>query len=496
MTINLPFSKLRAVLGPPITVPRDATPEQLEAARRAVETTLDAATERAYQLAGADPARATSPAILTARRGPPPPGARYAVYRALTRALTPALGLVLGWRLRQGKEDPARWPERKGIAGLTRPSGTLAWFHAASVGETNAILPVIAELKARRPDIGVLLTTGTVTSARIAQARAGAGVIHQYVPLDAPAYVTRFLDHWAPDVGILTEGDIWPNLLVSAVARKVRMVLVNARMSPRSYQRWRRNRTMARPLFGRFSLVLAQNDKLQRWFTDLGAPDVRVSGNLKLDAPAQPVDAAALAQLSTAIAGRPVWIAASTHAGEEEIAVAVHRRLADQFPGLLTIIAPRHPQRGREIADGITAQGLGVAMRATGALPTPQTAVYVADTLGELGTLYTAAPIAFVGGSLVTHGGQNPIEAVQAGAAVVSGPHTSNFADIYAALERAGGALRVDEPQSLADAIASLLADPAKAEASRQQARRVVDGLSGSLAMTVDAIIGLLPRGH
>jgi 3-deoxy-D-manno-octulosonic-acid transferase len=493
MTINLPFSRVGGAVGAPIYVPRDASAEEIAAAQLAVEQGLDAATAKAYALAGADPDRATPASVLARRDGPPPPGWRFGLYRALTRAASPALGLMLAYRRRRGKEDEARAAERRGIASVARPAGPLAWLHAASVGETNALLPLIAELRKARPDVALLLTTGTVTSARIAAERLGAGVIHQYIPLDAPQYVARFLDHWQPNLGVFMEGDVWPNLVLDATRRGVPLALVNGRMSSRSFSRWRRNRGLARQLFGRFTVVLAQNEKLARRFGELGALDARVTGNLKIDSPPPPLDPSALAGLTAATGSRPRWIAASTHPGEETIIAAAHKLVRAAMPEALTIIVPRHPDRGPAIAEALAATGLVVRRRAAGEFPEDRTDIYVADTLGELGTFYSLAPIAFIGGSLVPHGGQNPIEAVRRGAVVLSGPATDNFADAYSVLRDSAGARLVHSAEELANEVVSLLKDDGEVGRMRQSGERALETLAGALGRTVDTLLGLLP---
>lgn len=494
MTINLPNSKLAAAAGPAVRVPRDATPEQLETLRQEVENHLNDAMRRAYQLAGADVTRATPAGALGPDVPPRKPGLRLKLYRTVTRAMEP---LVPGWlalRARHGKEVAARRAERFGIASMGRPEGPLVWVHAASVGETNAALPVIAALREARPDLSFLLTTGTRTSAMLAENRLGPRGMHQFVPLDSPKYARRFLEHWKPDAAVFTESEIWPNLILETAARKIPLALINARMSNRSFKRWRRNSGMAAMLFGRFQLVLAQNARLARSFTLLGARNVVVSGNLKIDSPPPPVNSRALDQLRSAIGQRPLWLAASTHPGEDEQIAAAHKLIAERHPTLLTIIVPRHPERGPSIADMVGSQGLKASLRSAGALPDADVTIYVADTIGELGTFYTLTPIAFIGGSLVAHGGQNPIEAARHGAAILTGPYTHNFTDSYAALTEKGGARVVTDAASLAEAVNDLLSDGKALAHMTQGADAALEGLAGALALTTEGILNLLPQ--
>ncbi len=418
-----------------------------------------------------------------------------AAYRTATRALQPIVPAVLAYRSRKGKEDPARAPERMGIASRPRPEGQLIWLHAASVGETNAVARLIGELKARHPEASVLLTTGTKTSAALAAARMGDQIIHQYIPVDGPSYVAKFLDYWRPDLGVFVESEIWPNLVQAAAQRSIPLALVNARLSERSLVSWRRRPAMARRLFGSFNVVLAQTEWLSRQFGKLGAPDARPAGNLKYDSAALPVDRAAAAEFAHAVGDRPLVLAASTHPGEDAMIGAALRDLLRERPNLLMVIVPRHPERGAAIVAELKAMGLAVAQRSTGGLPDATTSVYVADTLGELGLFYTSAPVAFIGGSLIEHGGQNPIEAIQLGAAVISGPHWRNFSEVYGALQLKEGCRKISAPSELAPAIAALLADPAAAERMRRNARNVVDNFGGALAKTLAALEPLLQPG-
>lgn len=493
MTINLPFSKLAFVGGDPIFVPADADDATLEMKRRELEVALNAVTARAYQLAGGDVERAT-PLYRLAAKSPPPPGLRLKLYRAGMSALRPAAPLLLRAREKRGKENPARRGERLGIASLPRPAGRLIWAHAASVGETLSVLPLIDDILNATSDAHVLLTTGTTTSAELATKRLPERAFHQYVPIDAPSYAARFLQHWRPDLGVFTESDIWPNLILAAAERKIPLALINARMSPRSQKRWRKNASVGRPLFSRFSVVLAQNAAIARAMERLGAPNIIVSGNLKIDAPAPPVDMLALDALRAATGTRPIFLAASTHPGEDAIVAAAHRDAASSLTGLLTIIAPRHPERGAALAEELAVAGLSTARRGAGELPDAQTDIYVADTIGELGTLYALAPLAFVGGSLIPHGGQNPIEAVRRDCAVLTGSQHHNFRDVYEALIAAKGAIVADSAADIAAAVRELLASRQKLATMRSAATTALAGISGAQAKTLAALNPYLSR--
>ena len=283
------------------------------------------------------------------------------LYQGLTAAAVPIADLVLRMRLKRGKEHPARWPERRGQTRVRRPDGPLVWMHCASVGEFLAILPLIERLDAR--DINLLVTSGTVTSAEMAQRRLPQGVIHQFVPMDMPQFVGRFLNHWKPDLALFVESDLWPNLITASAKRKIPLILINGRLSERSFRRWRRMPRTIGTLLGHFDLCLAQSAEDAARYAGLGAPRYVTTGNLKLDAPAPPADTEKLWSLQGAIGQRPVIAGASTHPGEEASLIDVHRRLRHSFPGLLTILVPRHPERGAGIAEIARVAGLNYAQR-------------------------------------------------------------------------------------------------------------------------------------
>ncbi|HET7850159.1 MAG TPA: 3-deoxy-D-manno-octulosonic acid transferase [Pseudolabrys sp.] len=407
-------------------------------------------------------------------------------YRLLSVAATPLAPLLLARRLSRGKEHRARMAERRGESSIARPPGSLIWVHGASVGELTTALPLVERIRAR--GFNVLVTTGTVTSAGLAEQRLSRGAVHQFVPLDSPRFVRRFMRHWQPNLALFVESDLWPNLMLEAADEGVPLILVNGRLSESSYRRWRRfPRTIAN-LLHRFDLCLARTASDAARYEELGAPRVVTAGNLKLDVPPPPTDADALASLQKAIRDRPVIAAASTHGGEEAMIIHAHKRLRARFPGLLTIVAPRHPERGPAIAELARSAGMTAALRSLREKPERKTAIYIADTMGELGLVYRLAPIVFVGGSLVPHGGQNPIEAAKLGAAILHGPQVSNFEEIYAALDAANGAREIANADELADRIAGWLADPAARAAVADSAGKTVEGLGGALERTMRAL--------
>ena len=483
-TINLPFSALAIVIGDPVRVATSNDVESIEAGRLAIEQALAEVTSRAYALAGGIDPLNMQAAVK--------PGLSLKAYRALTSLAVPFAPLILAWRTRRGKEEPDRRSERYGRASAPRPKGFLAWFHASSVGEANAALPVIETIAAERPEVRMLLTTATVTSARLARSRLPKNVLHQYVPLDNKSYVQRFLHHWRPDLAVLVESEIWPNLVLETKGEGIPLLLINGRMSSSSFKRWRRRPGLSRPLFSAFDLVLAQNDSLAERFAQLGVARTLDVGNLKADAPPPPADLPGKRRLAAAISGRIVWLAASTHPGEEELVAEAHKKMKQDQPTLLTIIVPRHPERGKPIAEALGAN-LRVALRSEGQLPEASTDIYVADTIGELGLFYALSPIAFVGGSLIERGGQNPVEPIKLGAAVLTGPNWQNFRDSYTELLKASGCKEVGNAASLADAALGLLKDEGARKEMTRRAEAAIAAMSGALPRTLAEIEPYLP---
>lgn len=420
--------------------------------------------------------------------------AALALYRLIGRLATPFVRAALTARTRAGKEDPARRHERLGRPRMPRPSGPLVWLHAASVGETVSVLPLVQRLVGE--GLHVLVTSGTVTSARIAADRLPMGAFHQFVPVDLPGCVEGFLDHWRPGAALFVESEIWPATVAATHRRGIPLVLVNARMSQRSFDRWRRFDGVPRALFRRFTTALAQAAGDGERLAALGVGSVVVTGNLKFDGLPLSRDGAQAARLAQAIGDRPVWVAASTHPGEEALAVEAHRLARARLPRLLTVIAPRHPDRGDALRHDFAEQGLAVASRSRGEWPGPHTDVHLMDTIGEMGLVYGAAPIAFVGGSIAPRGGQNPIEPARLGVAVLHGPSTQNFAEVYGDLDAAGGATVITDAESLAGAIVRLGLDVPARAAQVAAARAVVARSEGALDRTMAALAPILAEAR
>lgn len=416
------------------------------------------------------------------------------LYGALTATAALLAPLYLHLRALHGKEDRARLAERFGRDAGPRPEGKLVWLHGASVGETRVTLTLAAALAAARPDNNLLLTTQTRTGADVAQAGLPPRAAHRFAPIDSPGAARCFLDHWRPDLAVFTESELWPALIGALSERGTKLALVNARMSGRSLRRWaRRAPDSAAFLLSRFAWIGAADTATAGGLAGLSGRAVERTGNVKLDALALDHDAPALAALKTAIGGRAVWCAASTHKGEEEIVLSAHEALRFGAPDALLILVPRHPARGDAVEALIRARGFSVARRSRNEPPGPGVDVYLADTIGEMGVLLRAAPLALLGGSLVSRiGGHNPAEPVQAGAVLLSGPHVSNFAEAYDEFAARGGARIVADAAALARALAALLVDPERRAAMCAAADSVLAESGGAAARTVAALLTLL----
>ncbi|MBX9460603.1 MAG: 3-deoxy-D-manno-octulosonic acid transferase [Brevundimonas sp.] len=416
-------------------------------------------------------------------------------YRLLTRLIEPLAPRLLDARAKQGKEDPARVDERLGLASRARPAGDLVWLHGVSVGETLSLLPVVERLRAKRPDLTVLVTSGTLTSAALLAKRLPPGVIHQFAPVDAPGAVRAFLDHWRPAAAVFVESELWPNLILEARRREVKLVLASARITEKTVEGWRRFPAAAREIVCAFDRVLPQDEASAARLESLGA---RVDGhvNLKLAGAAPPHDPGAFTRLSAAIGDRPVVVAASTHDGEEIALVRALDKLADR---LCLILVPRHPERSAAIAAALTRDGYRFARRSDGREPDRDTDLYVADTLGEMGLFLRLADVVVMGGSFSAAlekppvGGHNPLEPARLGKPAVTGPDMSNWAAVTDALVQAGGLAVVEAPWDLPAVLAPLLADDKAARAMGERGRRAAAEAGSGLDRLWDGLTPLLP---
>ncbi len=408
------------------------------------------------------------------------------LYRRLTRWAAPFAGTILNWRLKRGKEDAARIGERRGIASIARPEGSLVWIHGASVGEVLSVLPVVEHI--RKQGFSVLVTSGTVTAAQTVAQRMPAGTLHQYIPLDTPQFLNAFLDHWQPGFALIAESEFWPNLLIETASRNIPLVLVNGRLSQRSFSRWKSAKRTAKALLSNFELCLAQDPDVAERLQQLGAQRVLPTGNLKFDVSPPPANERDMEEMKRTLHERPVFLAASTHRGEDEAVIDAHIEVMRKVPNLLTIIVPRHPDRGGDIAQLVQESRLAPAMRSRNHLPDRGTHIYVADTIGELGLFYRLAPIVFMGGSLIKHGGQNPIEPAKLDSAILHGPYVHSFTSIYAELNRQRAAATVSDAHSLATSLMRLLDDPGLVQTMARAAHATVIPLSGAMNRTANAI--------
>jgi 3-deoxy-D-manno-octulosonic-acid transferase len=417
------------------------------------------------------------------------------LYKNLMQGTTPLLRAYLRRRMQRGKEDPARFNERCGRPLKKREDGPLVWFHAASVGEAQSLLVLIRRLLDSRPQIQVMVTTGTVTSARLMAERLPPRAFHQYVPVDHPGWTENFLNHWRPDLVIWSESEFWPNLLLGIQQRQIPAILLNARMSEASFRRWSLVKGLIGEMLRTFQLCLGQNQSEVDRLLKLGAARAHISGNLKYAAAPLPCDAEALAALKKSLGTRPHLLWAVTHPGEEEIACRIHKVLQPTVAELLTIIVPRHPQRGDEIAALTAKAGLKARQRSQKELPATGDDVYIADTLGEMGLFYRLAPLCIMGGSFVPHGGHNPIEPAQLGCQIFYGPHMFNFVSICNDFESRGATLRIADENDLKKNLALALKDPqhfsAMAAAARNWAleqSHIADEIVAEIAPFLDRI--------
>jgi 3-deoxy-D-manno-octulosonic-acid transferase len=408
------------------------------------------------------------------------------LYKAATTLAAPLMPWWLQRRIARAKEDSSRWRERFGETNAPKPARPTIWLHAASVGETNSILPLLNDLAARGHHL--VLTTGTATSEQLVRGKLPSNVVHQFAPLDHGPWVERFLDHWTPKLALRVDSELWPNTILALAARDIPIVQVNARLSAKAANNWAK--ISPDVLFSKFALVLAQSDDDRARYAALGAPNTAMRGNLKLDQPDLAHDPRALDDLKAQIGDRPVWLAASIHPGEDLIVGAAQRAM----PNALLIVVPRHTDRGAEMSEALRTQGLGVARRSKGEAITSGTQVYMADTMGELGLFYRVCRVVFMGKSFTVGGGQNPAEAAQLGCALLWGPDMSNFTEIARDLTARGAALEVRQPERLGEAIGNLLSDPARAGVMGDTGRAFVRESHGTLARVLADLAPYLDR--
>lgn len=417
----------------------------------------------------------------------------YNLYRIFARISAP---IILKRRLKAGKEDQSRVKERMGQAAQPRPNGTVIWMHGASAGEVTSLLTLAKKIRKNAANTHILITSGTKTSANIIAQRKMDGVIHQYIPMDHPDWVNRFLDHWAPDAAILAESELWPNLLMGIKARQIPAALVNARLSPKSFERWSKLNKFALNMLESFNVILTQSEEDQRYFKALGHQNVIAAGNIKYSAPPLPANEVELTRLKDKFKGRPIWVYASTHADEESIACRVHAALKATVPNLLTVIVPRHPERRDEIAATCDKDmSAPVLFRSAMSTPPGNTEIYIADTMGELGLFYRLADIAVIGRTFSKDGGggHNPLEAAQLGCVTLYGPLFQNLKDIFNDMQAHGAAQIVRTEEELINALRALFFDPDQQKQRQDAALNYIKSKADILEHTYQEILRILP---
>lgn len=420
----------------------------------------------------------------------------YRFWVGVSMLLVPFFAWSQVRKLRRAGVSTLRAHEKLGHASEPRPdTGPVIWFHAASVGETLSVLALITRMGVALPQAHFVITSGTATSAALVAQRIPPRCVHQFAPLDAPGPLKRFLKHWRPTAAIFVESELWPQMLRRTHASGARMALVNARLSEKSIAGWRKRPRLARYLFEVFDLILTQNDAMAQAIVSLNAPPDRVARgiNLKSMSDPLPINEDTLFEARAALGHRPVWVASSTHPGEEKTVLAAHKALLQAHPDLCLILVPRHPDRGQEVMNLIAGAGLSLTRRTRGDQPGGQ--VFLADTMGELGTWYALTDIVFVGGSLSPIGGHNPFEVAQSGAAVLSGTHVSNFAETYSEMEAIGAARHVADATDLAARVDHLLRDDADRARVCRAAQEFTAGQTNRLDGIAARLIAALELG-
>ncbi|RKQ69107.1 3-deoxy-D-manno-octulosonic-acid transferase [Litorimonas taeanensis] len=415
---------------------------------------------------------------------------RYALTMRLLSIIAP---LWLRKRVKDEKEDKERIKERYGRSSLTRPNeGRLIWMHGASVGETKTFLPLISEILESHPDYSVLVTSGTKTSADLMVKTLPDRAVHQYIPLDAPQYVTRFLNHWKPDMAIWMESEIWPNLIFETSKRKIPMALINARLNPKSMMGWNKRHKFAQSIFEQFDTILPSDTPTAHWLSELLGRDISSIGNLKYDAPPLSFDIEERSALLSAIGNRKIWTAASIHGEEMDRIIAAQKTLKHQS---CLVMVPRHPSDAGSrmfIADH---PNLKFARRSKNQIPKPETDIYLFDTFGEMGLAYSLADLTVIGGSLAPSLlGHNPLEPVRLNIPTFTGPHIASFAEIYAPYLENNGIKTIEDHDSLAQIVGDMLSDPTTLDAMRKNSANIISENGGTLQITLKALEALLDK--
>ncbi|MAV88799.1 MAG: 3-deoxy-D-manno-octulosonic acid transferase [Rhodospirillaceae bacterium] len=414
------------------------------------------------------------------------------IYRAITVLGTPIISMYLYYRKSIGKEDRDRHEERIGISRIPKPNGFLFWIHAASIGESLSVITLIENLLKSYPNSYLMITTGTITSAKILKDRLPDRAFHQYIPVDKPSYVSRFIEHWRPDVALWTESEFWPNIIFKTHKSEIPLLLLNGRISDKSYAKWQIAPSLMKNILSCFNLCLGQSEEDVIRLRKLGAPKVKNLGNLKFSVPPLPVDLKSLGVLQSQIINRPLWLATSTHYLEENMVTDIHKKLKNIHKDILTIIVPRQVNRGEKIARLLKNKNISFALRSLDNPITPDTQIYVADTMGELGLFFSLSDIVLMGKSLVPYGGQNPIEPLKFGCAVIHGPHMTNFRWICKEMKKHGCSVEVKTTLECSESISKLINKISDRKKMIQKGNKFIDSQSEVVSLVIGEILTIL----
>jgi len=425
----------------------------------------------------------------------------YKFYRLLTNICGPFIPLFLSSRKKNGKENDQSIAEKCTTSfskERSREIKKLLWIHGASIGEAQSSLILVKYLLGTYPELNIMVTTGTLTSAELIKKRLPKRAFHQFCPLDHPKYVEKFLNYWRPDLALWMESELWPNMLHEIKKRHIPAMLINAHMSPKSFKLWSHFPSLSKEILSTFDKILCQNNIDKYHFDCLGALNSIVTDNIKYSAAPLTHNEEDLKNIRNTTIERNICLYASTHDGEEEIACQIHQNLKQSISNLLTIIIPRHPDRRNDIAQACSYFPLKLSFRGKNKnLPNNDDDIYIADTLGELGLFYELSPIAYIGRSLSNDGGggHNPIEAAQLGCAILHGPNVQNLQDIYTQIHKQNAAQEVKDKKSLEDALHNLLTDKNSCAALQRSAlsfaknkAHVVKGIAKEISLQLDKI--------
>ncbi|KAI3886866.1 hypothetical protein MKX03_037176 [Papaver bracteatum] len=425
----------------------------------------------------------------------------YMAYRAVSYSISPFIYIHLQWRRFRGLEHPIRWRERLGHPSINRPPGPLLWFHAVSLGEGLTAIPVIRRCIQQKPNLTILMTTTTTSAFEVIKDRLPNDVLYQYAPLDTPAAIDDFLGYWNPVAVMLMESELWPNLVFGATKRGIIMALLNARISSKSFHRW--SRPIVFPLISsmlsKFSLIAPLSNVEAIRYQLLQAPPfiINFAGDLKYavnDVGTSMQENTCLEDLQLRLGNRPVWMASSIHKGEDEVVLGIHKALMQVYHDVITIIVPRHPQLGQQMALALQKDGFNVALRSCKEKILPSTNFYIVDTLGELRSLYGIIPVAVIGGSfLPSLAGHNVSEAAAAGCAVLTGCYVGHFSRMILEMQQINplSVVQVYGQTDLLKNLLELFSNADALETHRMAAKQAFHALSNGVVSNIWNLINI-----